>query len=194
MSIPGSPNAYVRGGLKQSATVGSRIVHGNVHGRWTPIRNYLKISELASSPRFHHDVQSRPFRIPADTFNIRQCRSRPCSPTLPRKPAFADEPDRAIGQPDRTTHEFTGPVDRERAGASIRQDLNGLPDGAFSRYAALRHGSPAQQLFCHGRNCTSGTTALRWGVHSPGRVSVYEESRATPPASTWIAYFAPDGR
>ena len=55
-------------------------------------------------------------------------------------------------------------------------------------------GSPAQQLFCHGRNCTSGTTALRWGVHSPGRVSVYEESRATPPASTWIANFAPDGR
>ena len=29
--------------------------------------------------------------------------------------------------------------DRERAGASIRQDLNGLPDGALSRYAALRH-------------------------------------------------------
>ena len=36
------------------------------------------------------NAQSRPFRIPADTFNIRQCRSTPCSPTLLRKPAFAD--------------------------------------------------------------------------------------------------------
>ena len=67
------------------------------------------------------------------------------------RPATTEQPEHALsrdtglsffGPPGRTAHEFTGPFDPERAGASIRQDLNGLPLTALSAAtAALRHAS-----------------------------------------------------